>query len=313
MKYVGLQTQIWRNNRNTVILLFMFPVILLGMVFLVILGLDFFGAICDIVEGGCPADHASHTKYGTMHWPEIWHCFKVVIPYTLQIVGVWFIIAYCANTAIIRHATHAKPVERKDNLRVYNIVENLCIAGGIEMPQINIIQDSGMNAFASGIDIPSFTITLTTGLIATIQTVSMKLMSAMIHTPRRSSRRDRNSGRADVYLILVLLLVFIWSSIGYVFTWFTRLAISRKREYVADAGGAELCGDPLALASALRKISNDPGLMSVQRNDIAQLYVIHPDEEFDNNMGLKGWVAKANILFCTHPDTPERIRLLEQF
>ena len=62
MKYVGLQTQIWRNNRNTVILLFMFPVILLGMVFLVILGLDFFGAICDIVEGGCPADHALHTK-----------------------------------------------------------------------------------------------------------------------------------------------------------------------------------------------------------------------------------------------------------
>ena len=350
MKYVGLQTQIWRNNRNTVILLFMFPVILLGMVFLVILGLDFFGILCDFVGGGCPADHALYTKYGTMHWPEIWHCFKVVIPYTLQIVGVWFIIAYCANTAIIRHATHAKPVERKENLRVYNIVENLCIAGGIEMPQINIIQDSGMNAFASGIDIPSFTITLTTGLIeklddrelsavvghelthiknrdtrlmvvcivfvgifATIQTVSLKLMSAMIHTPRRSSRRDRNSGRADAYLILILLLVFIWSSIGYVFTWFTRLAISRKREYVADAGGAELCGDPLALASALRKISNDPGLMSVQRNDIAQLYVIHPDEEFDNNMGLKGWVAKANIMFCTHPDTPERIRLLEQF
>ena len=52
MKYVGLQTQIWRNNRNTVILLFMFPVILLGMILLVILGLDFFGALCNIVEGG---------------------------------------------------------------------------------------------------------------------------------------------------------------------------------------------------------------------------------------------------------------------
>ena len=349
MRYVGLQTQIWRNNRNTVILLFMFPVILLGMVFLVILGLDFFGLLCDIVEGGCPPEHASRIRYGTMHWPEIWHCFKVVIPYTLQIVGVWFIIAYCANTSIIRHATHAKPLERKENLRVYNIVENLCIAGGIEMPQINIIQDSGMNAFASGIDIPSFTITLTTGLIeklddrelsavvghelthiknrdtrlmvvcivfvgifATIQMVSLKLISAMFRNPRRS-RRSRNGGSADMYILLVLLLVFIWSSVGYVFTWFTRLAISRKREYVADAGGAELCGDPLALASALRKISKDPGLVSVQRDDIAQLYVIHPDEEFDNNAGLKGWVAKANVLFCTHPDTPERILLLEQF
>ena len=70
---------------------------------------------------------------------------------------------------------------------------------------------------------------------------------------------------------------------------------------------------PLALASARRKISNDPGLTSVQRDDIAQLYVIHPDEEYDNEMGLTGLVAKANILFCTHPDTPERIKLLEQF
>ena len=98
-----------------------------------------------------------------------------------------------------------------------------------------------------------------------------------------------------------------------VFSTMTRLAISRKREYVADAGGAELCGDPLALASALRKISADPGLADVKRDDIAQLYVIHPDEELENEMGLKGLVAKANILFCTHPDTPERIKLLEQF
>ena len=82
---------------------------------------------------------------------------------------------------------------------------------------------------------------------------------------------------------------------------------------MADAGAAELCGDPLALASALKKISEAPGLASVQRSDVAQLYIIHPDEEFDNNMKLTGWVAKANIMFCTHPDTPERIRILEQF
>jgi heat shock protein HtpX len=82
---------------------------------------------------------------------------------------------------------------------------------------------------------------------------------------------------------------------------------------VADAGAAELCGDPLALASALRKISENPGLATVKRDDVAQLYIIHPDEEYDNDMGLTGLVAKANILFCTHPDTPERIRLLEQF
>ena len=347
MRYVGLQSQIWRNNRNSILLLCMFPVIILGMVLLVILGLDYIGVLCGVVEGGCPA--SLRAEYGVMHWPQVWQAFWVVLPYTLQIVGVWFIIAYCANTAIIRHATHAKPLERKENLRVYNIVENLCIAGGIEMPQINIVEDEGLNAFASGIDIPSFTITLTTGLIdklndaelsavvghelthiknrdtrlmvvcivfvgifATLQTVSLKLMASMIRFPRRSSR-NRNHGRADVYLILILLFVFIWSSIGYIFSWVTRLAISRSREYVADAGGAELCGDPLALASALKKISNYPGLDNIRRSDVAQLYIIHPDEEFDNDMKLTGWIAKANIMFCTHPDTPERIKILEQF
>ena len=350
MKYVGIQTQIWRNNRNSILLLCMFPVIILGMIFATIVALDFFGWLCSIVEGGCPADHATHMKYGTMHWPEVWVAFKTVLPYTLQIVGVWFIIAYCANTAIIRHATHAKPLERKDNLRVYNIVENLCIAGGIEMPQINIVQDNGLNAFASGIDIPSFTITLTTGLIeklndaelaavvghelthiknrdtrlmvvcivfvgifSTIQTVSIKLLSAMLRGPRTRTRSRRGGGSGGVIIIFALILIVIWSTIGYVFSWLTRLAISRSREYMADAGGAELCGDPWALASALQKISDYPGLDTVRRSDVAQLYIIHPDEEFDNDMKLKGWIAKANIMFCTHPDTPERIRLLKQF
>ena len=350
MKYVGIQTQIWRNNRNSILLLCMFPLIILGMVFLTILCIDFFGALCSIVEGGCPAEHTTHMRYGIMHWPEVWSAFKTVLPYTLQIVGVWFIIAYCANTSIIRHATRAKPLERKENLRVYNIVENLCIAGGIEMPQINIVEDSGLNAFASGIDIPSFTITLTTGLIdklndaelsavvghelthiknrdtrlmvvcivfvgifATIQTVSIKLLSALLRGPKRRNSRSRNGGGGGVIIIFVLILLVIWSTIGYIFSWFTRLAISRSREYVADAGGAELCGDPLALASALQKISDEPGLDRVRRSDVAQLYIIHPDEEFDNDMKLKGWIAKANIMFCTHPDTPERIRLLKQF
>jgi len=350
MKYVGLQTQIWRNNRNSVLLLCMFPVIILGMVFATILILDVTGVLCSIMQGGCPAEHTTHTKYALLHWPEVWDAFWTALPYTLQIVGVWFIIAYCANTSIIRHTTHAKPLERKDNLRVYNIVENLCIAGGIEMPQINIVEDNGLNAFASGIDIPSFTITLTTGLIeklndaelsavvghelthiknrdtrlmvvcivfvgifATLQTVSIKLLSAMLRGPKRHSRNRRGGGSGGVIIIFFLLLVIIWSTIGYIFSWFTRLAISRTREYVADAGGAELCGDPWALASALQKISEYPGLDRVRRSDVAQLYIIHPDEEFDNNMGLKGIIAKVNIMFCTHPDTPERIRLLKQF
>ena len=347
MKYVGIQTQIWRNNRNSVILLCMFPVILLGMVLLAIMTLDFIGWFC--WDGVCPPG----PQAATFHWDIIWYYFKDAMPFTLSMTGLWFIIAYCANTSIIRHITHAKPVERKDNLRVYNIVENLCIAGGIEMPQINIVEDSNLNAYASGIDIPSFTITLTTGLIeklndaelsavvghelthiknrdtrlmvvcivfvgifAAIQSMSMRMLGALLRGSRRSSSRRNNKGGGGAIILEIMILLIaliIWSSIGYFFSFMTRLAISRKREYVADAGAAELCGDPLALASALKKISEAPGLAGVQRSDVAQLYIIHPDEEFDNNMKLSGWVAKANIMFCTHPDTPERIKILEQF
>jgi heat shock protein HtpX len=151
------------------------------------------------------------------------------------------------------------------------------------------------------------------GIFSTIQMVSMKLLSAMLRGPRNHSRSRRGGGSGGVIIIFALILVLIWSTIGYIFSWLTRLAISRSREYVADAGGAELCGDPWALASALQKISDYPGLDTVRRNDVAQLYIIHPDEEFDNDMKLKGIIAKANIMFCTHPDTPERIRLLKQF
>ena len=342
MRYVGIQTQIWRNNRNTVILLFMFPLLLLGMVLGTIMLLDWFGFFC--WNGVCPPG----LQATTFHWGVIWRYFLDAMPFTLSMTAIWFIIAYFANVSIIRHATHARPLERKENVRVYNIVENLCIAGGIEMPQINIVEDSSLNAFASGIDIKSYTITLTTGIIyklddaelsavvghelthiknrdtrlmvvcivfvgifSMMMQVITRILANMWRMPRRHSRKNDGVGAG---IVLVLIVLLVWAAIGYFFSTLTRLAISRKREYVADAGGAELCGDPLALASALRKISADPGLASVQRSDIAQLYVIHPDEEDDNDsVGLQGLVAKANILFCTHPDTPERIKLLEQF
>ena len=343
MKYVGIQTQIWRNNRNTVLLLLLFPVILLGMVLGTIMSLDWIGYFC--WDGICPPG----LQATTFHWEIIWRYFFDAMPFILSMTALWFIIAYFTNTSIIRAATHARPLERKENVRVYNIVENLCIAGDIEMPRINIIEDSGLNAFASGIDINSFTITLTTGIIDKLNDAELSavvghelthiknrdtrlmvvcvvfvgifsmtrsvlfraLKSVWRDPPRcRSSRKNDGAGAG---LVLVLLVGIVWATVGYLFSTFTRLAISRSREYVADAGGAELCGDPLALASALKKISENPGLSSLQQDDVAQLYVIHPDEEFDNNMRLTGWVAKANAIFCTHPDTPERIRLLEQF
>ena len=117
--------------------------------------------------------------------------------------------------------------------------------------------------------------------------------------------RSRNKNGASV--IVVMIVGLVCAAIAYFFTIITRFAISRKREYMADAGGAELCGDPLALASALRKISNDPGLARSGRDDVAQLFIIHPK---DMQEGIMNFFSS---LFSTHPDTRKRIEILEQF
>ena len=91
--------------------------------------------------------------------------FVSSVPYVLVGVGVWFVIAYFANSSMVRNATGARPLERRENPRVYNIVENLCMTCNMDMPKINVVDDPQLNAFASGIDKNSYTVTVTTGLL----------------------------------------------------------------------------------------------------------------------------------------------------
>ena len=334
MKYVGMQSQISKNNALSVLLLLLFPVIILGTIYV-------FLAVLTMLGG------SYHDSYGNLHsgvdWETTNEMFLQTIPWVIGIVGLWFVIAYFYNTAMIKHATGARPLERRENPRVYNIVENLTIACGMDMPQINIIDDPQLNAFASGIDKKSYTVTLTTGIInmlddnelagvvghelthirnkdtrllitsiifvgilSTIMTVAVRLMVRSFLWGGTSSRsRDGKNNGASV--VVILLVAVICSAIAYFFTMLTRFAISRKREYMADAGGAELCGNPWALASALRKISNNPGLTDTGREDVAQLFIVHP------KLTKQGFMSFFNSLFSTHPDPAKRIAILEQF
>ena len=328
MKYVGIHTQQASNNMKSLLLLLLFPCILLGVVYVFLVIVNMLG-ISDPAYGETSEVNWAYVNYEMMH----------VLPWVVGIVGLWFLIAYFMNTSMVRRATGARPLERRENPRVYNIVENLTMACGMPMPKVNVIDDPMLNAFASGIDDKSYTVTVTTGIcdrlndeelagvighelthirnrdtrlliisiifvgiMSTIMSLSVRLMwNNMIFGTRR--RDEKNSGGG----ILLLSVVIILSAIGYFFTLLTRFAISRKREYMADAGGAELCGNPLALASALRKISAHPGLGQVQREDVAQLFIIHPK-------GLKSSLAgMIDSLFSTHPSTESRIAYLEQF
>ncbi len=333
MKYVGMQTQIRRNNRLSVLLLLLFPVIILGMVWVFLALLNYFG-------------NGYYNQYGelvhSLDVETVNYYFVTTIPWVILGVAVWFGIAYFMNASMVRRATGARPLTRKENPRIYNIVENLCMTCGMDMPQINVVDDPQLNAFASGIDKGSYTVTVTTGLtelltdeelsgvighelthirnrdtrllitsiifvgiISTVMSLTVRMMNNMILFGGGSSRRDGKGNGLSV--IVIMLIGLICCAVAYVFTLLTRFAISRKREYMADAGGAELCGNPLALASALRKISDNPGLTDVNRDDVAQLFIVHPQ-------GLtQGFMSFFSSLFSTHPDTAKRIEILEQF
>lgn len=335
MKYVGIQTQIQRNNTLSLLLLLGFPTILLAMVWV-------FLYLIHSVEGSYYDDYGNLT-YG-ISLSMVNHEFMMTLPWIVGGVGIWFVIAYFSNASMIRRATGARPISRRDNPRIYNIVENLTMSCGMPMPQVNIIDDPQLNAFASGIDEKSYTVTVTTGLmnrlnddelagvighelthirnhdtrllitsiifvgiISTITSLVARILwNSFIYGGGRS-RRNNNEKNGSATIIVVLFIGLICAAIAYFFTLLTRFAISRKREYMADAGGAELCGNPLALASALRKISATPGLGNVGREDIAQMYIIHPKEM------TKGLMEHINSLFSTHPSTARRIQLLEQF
>lgn len=337
MRYVGMHTQIMRNNRLTIMLLILFPVIILGMVWVFLALVNYF-------------EYGEYDQYGNivhqLDTKEVNICFMNTIPWVIVGVGIWFTIAYFANTAMVRAATGARPLTRKENPKIYNIVENLCMTCNMDMPKINIVDDPQLNAFASGIDKNSYTVTLTTGIIdrlnddelagviahelthirnhdtrllitsiifVGIVSTIMSLVIQMMYNAfwfgglsSRSSDDEDNRGNG-LSMIAVFIIGALCCAVAYFFTLLTRFAISRKREYMADAGGAELCGNPLALASALRKISGDPGLNNVKRDDIAQLFIIHPQHFAPGMMNF------FNSLFSTHPDTKKRIEILEQF
>lgn len=307
MAYLGIQTQISRNNRNTFILLIIFPLLILAMVYAFL-----FITVAD------------KQQVGTV--------FSQSIPFVLLGVGIWFIIAYFANSKIIQLASGAQPLARRDNMRVYNLVENLCISQGMLMPKIFILEDSSLNAFASGINEKTYAVTLSRGIIDKLDDAELEGVIAheLTHILNKDvrlliisivfvgifaflaqiafrrifysgfGRKDRNNNA------IVLIATIAITAIAYFISMIIRFSISRSREYMADAGAAEMTRNPLALASALKKISQDSTIESVKNESIAQLFIDHPLKK------KKGSFSFDN-LFATHPPIEKRIKVLEDF
>lgn len=315
MEFVGLQTQIRKNNFKSIVLLILFPAVIFILVWLFM----FF------VNGQQPEQRFYSTNTNFIH----------LIPWVSIGILVWFTIAFLFHTSMIKKATGSVSLERTQNKRVYNLVENLSIASGMKMPKINLIEDDSLNAFASGINDSTFTVSLSRGIINKLNDEELEAVIAheLTHIRNRDVRLlivsiifvgifafitemlmrsirfggggGSSSGKkGGGSIILVALLL---AAIGYLLSSLFRFALSKKREYLADAGSAEMTRNPLALASALEKISADSRIEAVKQKDVAQLFIDNPQEK-PKSMNLNSLA----VIFSTHPPIEKRIAILRQ-
>jgi heat shock protein HtpX len=285
-----LYTQSDKNTRSTYILMsiFLVFVIAIGWVFSEAMGSSFI----------------------------LW--FAVIFSILMSVGSYWY------SDKIVLKMSKAKLVKFEDNKELYRLVENLCITAGLPLPRIYIIDDTAPNAFATGRDPQHAVVAVTSGLLQKLN--RSELEGVIAHELSHIGNRDILLATVVVVLVGVVALLadffrnWVWfggnsrdrggngyliiiaiilSILAPVFAMLIQLAISRKREFLADADGALLTRYPEGLASALQKISSDSEKLEVANRATAHLYFANP---------FKG--KKVSKLFMTHPPVEERIRML---
>lgn len=241
--------------------------------------------------------------------------------------------SYYASDKIVLAISRAKPVKKEDYPYLYNVVEGLTIAAGLPKLRCYIIDDTAPNAFASGRNPKNSVIVVTKGLLEKLNRTELEGVIAheMSHIKNydilvqtlavvmigivallsdwilrtlfwgRGRRRSDSKGRggAEIFIVVGLVLAVLSPMIAQLL----RLAISRKREFLADANGAFLTRYPPGLASALKKLAADREPLEAANKATAHLYIVNP---------LKDFKGKVNKLFSTHPPVEERIAALEK-
>lgn len=299
---------IHKNNLKTALLVILFPIIFIALIFLFTL----------IVT---PVNQAIETT------------ISVAIP-TFITCAVWMIISWAFGDSMMLNAAHAhaiNPTKDKKNREIYRMVENVALAAGLPTPRVYIIEDDSLNAFATGRTPRDASVALTRGIINKLDhnelsgviahemahignrdiRLNMLIITGIgitifianiierhiVYATPRSSDNERENGAAILYMVWLAFIVF-----NGIITPLLRMAISRNREYAADATGAHITRNPHALASALRKISTDSRVECLDRiKSMSAACIANPmtPREFVNN------------LLATHPPINKRIKRLE--
>ncbi len=310
LKASGLQSAIWNNNLKSIGLLALYPFLIMSIIWAAaaIVGL------MTLPNAGFENADALASTIIKNYWPII-----------LTVIIIWFAVSYFFHTSMIRKMSHSHPVTRKDEPEIYNLLENLCITVGMEMPRLEIIESHARNAFASGIDNKSFSITVTRGLLQSLSKDEVEgvLAHELTHIRNRDVRlliitiiftgmigfaaqvlwsqvryrlwvRPRGSNnKGNGVIILVAIAAVLW--IGYFATIFTRFALSRRREYMADAGAVQMTKNPDGMMRALMRIAGKDQIPKIP-GDITMMCI-------ENRVPFMG-------LFATHPPIEKRIQTL---
>lgn len=251
---------------------------------------------------------------------------------------VYVTISYYYSDKITLVVSRAKPIEKKDNPTLYRLVENLAITAGLPTPKIYIISDSAPNAFATGRDPKHAVVVVTAGILeildkkelegvlahelSHIGNYDVKLMTIVVLLVsilalvsdwfiRMSiwGMDDEGSGGGDQLQLIFLVAGIILAILAPIIGLMVQLAISRKREYLADASGALLTRYPEGLADALRKISDDTKPLKEANKATAHMYIVNPFRSGVKDRRAGKWLSNV---FSTHPPIEDRIKKLEE-
>src|SRR5438132_43037 len=315
MAAYGLYTHIQSNKRRSVALL-------IGLFFLVYL-LVYAGAL---VGEGLTSEAALDVLMQRAFSDALY-----AAPWATAGTALWVLIAYKFHQSMIDAVTGGHEVTRAEQPRLYNILENLCISRGITTPKLKIIDDSSLNAFATGMNDKQYSITVTQGLIDRLNDAEIEsvLGHELTHMRNgdvrmlviaviiagvisffaelvfrllfqggfrfRGGSSDKKSGAAVIAILIAIVLI----AVAWLLSIVIRFALSRQREYLADAGSVELTKNPDGMITALRKIEGR-GELEGATSAVMEMCVDNPREGFAD-------------LFATHPPVEHRIAALVKF
>jgi len=264
-----------------------------------------------------------------------WQFGAVVAVIAGTVAFVLTLLSFYGGSSALLGMSKAREIKKSDDPQLFNVVEELCLAGGLPPPRIYLIDDTAMNAFATGRDPAHASVAITTGLRAQLTRDQLQgvmahelshvrhydiryamLMAVMVGVlvmlcdvflrsmwfgAGRRRSRSRNREESNPLQIVLVIVAVILAIVAPILARIIQMSLSRQREYLADAGAVELTRNPDGLAGALARLSGDQEVLEVANRATAPLYIVHPIKKFE---------ARASSMFSTHPPIKDRIARL---